>query len=245
MEYTDEKIKRQLDYWAGTCTVGLFNGKSGAALAGFLLAEQTGSSIYHAYAEKMLAEVFQLLEEVDSLDFRSGLAGIGWMMEWVEQEGFFFSHSLDMLYNVDDFMYQVVTMCPVTMTLDGSIGYLLYMCKRLLNRRPLLYPYRRLALQECALYLVRKMEEKLHTLQDRKDGIRFYRAVKDFYRTSIQDTIALSMLQQIEECCPRWKDASVVNETSESEYLLRFLFNHRPKGDDYGCLFDSSGQLKE
>lgn len=238
MENTDQEIKRQLNRWAATPRIGLVDGKSGAALAGFLLAEQTGSSVYKEYAEKMLSEVCRSLEEADSLDFRNGLAGVGWMMEWVEQEGFSIPPALDMLYEADDFIYQVATMSPVTLTLDGSIGYLLYICKRLLNRRPLLYPYRRLALQECALFLVRKMGEKMDTIRDWKEGVRFQRAVMDFYRTSIQDTIALSLLQQIEKRSPAWEDVPRAHPASEMENRLRWLFGRRPEAEDYGCLFN-------
>ena len=238
MENTDQEIKRQLNRWAATPRIGLIDGKSGAALAGFLLAEQTGLSVYKEYAEKRLSEVCQSLAEADSLDFRNGLAGIGWMMEWVEQEGFSIPPALDMLYEADDFIYQVATMSPVTLTLDGSIGYLLYICKRLLNRRPLLYPYRRLALQECALFLVRKMGEKMDTIRDLKEGVRFQRAVKDFYRTSIQDTIALSLLQQIEKSSPGWEDVPGTRPVSKGENWLGWLLKHRTEGENYGCLFD-------
>lgn len=239
MKYPDIQIKQALDLFAASGKIGLVNGKSGVVLAGFLLGRQTGEAVYAEYAEKALAEVYEALGEIDRLDFPTGLAGVGWMMEWVEQAGFRFTHSLDVLYEVDDFIYKVATMAPVALTLDGSIGYLLYICKRLLNRRPLLYPYRRLAFEECALYLLRTMGERMDTLTDSKEGMCFRLAVEEFYQTSIQNNIALSLLQRIEKNASLWRENDSPREDGGLGDVLRFLFLREPAYAGYACLFSN------
>lgn len=239
------QLKKSMDLFAGSGKIGLVNGKSGAALAGYLWARQTGEMAYADDAENILAEVYRALGEAEGLDFPTGLAGIGWMMEWVEQAGFRLAYSLDVWYEIDDFIYKVATMTPATPTLDGSIGYLLYICKRLLNRRPLMYPYRRLALEECALYLLRKLEERMDTLTDGREGACFRLAVEDFYRTGIQNNIALALLQRIEknDFSGRKNELRRKNESEEeageSEDLLEDLFLQDPADARYACLFDN------
>lgn len=239
MEYTDIQIKQLLDLFAASGKIGLVNGKSGVALAGFLLARQTGAAVYLGYAEKVLAQVYEELEKADGLDFPTGLAGIGWMMEWVEQAGFRLTRSLDVLYEIDDFIYKVATMAPLSFTLDGSIGYLLYICKRLLHRRPLLYPYRQLAFEECALYLVRMLGERIDTSTDRKEGMCFRLAVEEFYQTAIQNNIALALLQRIERNYALGRKNEPEGETGELRDLLRFLFLRDPAYARYLCLFNN------
>ena len=68
--------------------LGLLHGKMEISICFFHLARQTGNKTYEDFAGELIDEVYEEITADTPLDFESGLAGIGWGIEYFAQNGF-------------------------------------------------------------------------------------------------------------------------------------------------------------
>ena len=68
--------------------LGLMHGKMGIAIYFFHLAQETKNQIYEDYAGELIDEIYDEISTTTPLDFENGLAGIGWGIEYLVQNGF-------------------------------------------------------------------------------------------------------------------------------------------------------------
>lgn len=68
--------------------LGLMHGKMGIAIYFFHLARETKNQIYENYAGELIDEIYEEITINTPLDFENGLAGIGWGIEYLVQNGF-------------------------------------------------------------------------------------------------------------------------------------------------------------
>src|SRR5690554_1095395 len=68
--------------------LGLMHGKMGISICFFHLARQTGNKIYEDYAGELIDEIYDEISIHTPVDFKNGLAGIGWGIEYLAQNGF-------------------------------------------------------------------------------------------------------------------------------------------------------------
>lgn len=68
--------------------LGLMHGKMGIAIYFFHLARETKNQIYENYAGELIDEIYEEITVNTPLDFENGLAGIGWGIEYLVQNGF-------------------------------------------------------------------------------------------------------------------------------------------------------------
>lgn len=68
--------------------LGLYHGKMGICLFFAHYGRYTGNKQYDDFAGLLLDEVFEDFSREISIDFENGLAGIGWSIEYLVQQGF-------------------------------------------------------------------------------------------------------------------------------------------------------------
>ena len=68
--------------------LGLMHGKTGIALYFFELAKKAQDSTYQDFAERLVDKIYEEISISTPLDFENGLAGIGWGIEYLVQNGF-------------------------------------------------------------------------------------------------------------------------------------------------------------
>lgn len=68
--------------------LGLLNGKMGIALFFFHYAACTGNSVYEDFAGELIDEIINGVHQDYPLDFKNGICGVGWGLEYLSQNGF-------------------------------------------------------------------------------------------------------------------------------------------------------------
>ena len=110
---------------------GLLNGKTGISIFFYHLSRQTGNTIYADYGGNLLDQVFKATHITSPVDFLSGLAGIGWGVEYLLQNGFVEAAENDILEEVDTAVFQLDRKQPqLPRNYDDFYGYgLYYLCR--------------------------------------------------------------------------------------------------------------------
>lgn len=117
---------------------GLFHGKMGPVLFFHIYGRYTGKDFYDDYADLLLEEVFQGLDESMNVSLGNGLAGIGWSIEYLAQNDFIEGDTGEML---EDLNQVIMKNFNPTFTIDSHFqteleGVLFYLnthissCKR-------------------------------------------------------------------------------------------------------------------
>ncbi len=81
--------------------IGLYHGKMGITIFFAHYSRYTKEVAYNDFAEELLDEIYQEISIKTSIDFESGLCGIGWGIEYLLQNGFFEGDSNDILSELD------------------------------------------------------------------------------------------------------------------------------------------------
>lgn len=111
---------------------GLMHGKMGGVLFFFLYARHTGYSIYEDYAEILMEDIYHTMHQDVSLDFETGLCGIGWCIEYMIHHKLIDGDTDEILLEVDR---KIMSLDPLRMTdlsmKTGLGGVLLYVNARI------------------------------------------------------------------------------------------------------------------
>lgn len=117
---------------------GLLHGKMGPVLFFHLYGRYTGKHFYSDYADLLLEEVLQGLDESMNISLENGLAGIGWGIEFLAQNDFIEGDTGEMLQDLNwvimknfNPVYAIGSHSPTE--LEGVLFYLnthLSSCKR-------------------------------------------------------------------------------------------------------------------
>jgi lantibiotic modifying enzyme len=112
--------------------LGLMHGKMGIAIYFFHLARQTGNAIYEDYAGELIDEIYEEITLETPLDFENGLAGIGWGIEYLAQNGFIEADTDEVLEDFDHKLFQkLIYDTPNAIgLLNGLAGIGAYFLKR-------------------------------------------------------------------------------------------------------------------
>jgi len=113
---------------------GLLHGKTGIAICFYHLAGQTGNTIYEDYAGELIDEIYEDITMDTPLDFASGLAGIGWGIEYLVQNHFLEADTDDVLEEIDKRLMPLIYSFPSPIGLEnGLVGLGAYLLKRVQN----------------------------------------------------------------------------------------------------------------
>ncbi len=114
---------------------GLLHGDSGIVLFLYHLSRATKNTETEEMADNLLDKIFAGISTTAPADFENGLAGIGWGIEYLVQNGFAEGNTDDILEEVDTRVYKSI--CddnqPTLELTNGLIGYLVYLNARLKN----------------------------------------------------------------------------------------------------------------
>jgi hypothetical protein len=142
-------------------STGFLYGDAGMAVAYHLLAaggdESTGED-----GTRMLDRISENIAAVGELDFANGLAGIGWSIEWLVQNGLLKDVNTDeILAEIDDILYKNVTTSKQYMPglFNGAMGKAAYFIKRARSKNPGTHRYTQLSHQECLVMLTDDIDE--------------------------------------------------------------------------------------
>lgn len=84
-----------------TTNTGLLNGKTGITLFFYHYARYTNNKIYEKFAGELLDEIYREIHDHYSADFKNGLCGIGWGMEYLIQGNFVEADADEVLEELD------------------------------------------------------------------------------------------------------------------------------------------------
>jgi hypothetical protein len=81
--------------------IGLFNGKMGIAITFYLLGRDENNRVYTNFGNDLIDEISKTLSKDISIDFGSGLSGIGWGIEYLIQNHYVEGNSLKVCRQID------------------------------------------------------------------------------------------------------------------------------------------------
>ena len=124
---------------------GLMHGKMGISICFFHLARQTGNKIYEDYAGELIDEIYDEITVHTPVDFENGLAGIGWGIEYLAQNGFIEADTDEVLDDFDQHIFkELLYNAPQNIgLLNGLTGTGTYFLSRIKSSR---YPNKNPAL---------------------------------------------------------------------------------------------------
>ncbi len=115
--------------------LGLMHGKMGISVFFFHLAKQTKNQIYEDYAGELIDEIYEEITANTPVDFENGLAGIGWGIEYLVQNGFIEADTDEVLEEFDNRIFkELIYNTPKDIgLLNGLLGIGAYFLKRIQN----------------------------------------------------------------------------------------------------------------
>ena len=114
--------------------LGLMHGKMGIAIFFFHLSRDTQNKVYENYAGDLIDEIYEEITTSTPLDFENGLAGIGWGIEYLVQNGFIEADTEKVLEDFDKLLQPSQDQFQGIGLLKGLIGLGAYYLKRI--RKP-------------------------------------------------------------------------------------------------------------
>ncbi len=156
----------------------MFKGDAGKAVLLYLFLAQNKRNYNEGATSTLLDRISDNIAKVDLLDFNGGLAGIGWFVEWVSQNGFVEIDSNEILEDIDDTLYKsVVYASDLEISLaKGTLGKLLFFWYRYISKNKYANRLKNIFHEECLVLLTDDLYEKIF-------GIRGI-AIKDVLQTS-------------------------------------------------------------
>jgi Fe-S cluster biosynthesis and repair protein YggX len=134
---TDQRISNTLLLNASFIdNLGIMHGKMGISICFFHLARQTGNQIYEDYAGELIDEIYEEITANTPIDFENGLAGIGYGIEYLVQNGFIEADTDEVLEEFDNRIFkELIYNTPQDIgLLNGLVGIGAYFLKRIKNK---------------------------------------------------------------------------------------------------------------
>jgi len=111
---------------------GLLNGKMGIAIFFYHYSRYCGNKIYEDYAGELIDEIYEEINADTSMDFTTGITGIGWGIEYLIGNKFVDADSDEALAEIDNAVYLSMLNSPLLLDNGKDLfGYGLYCISRL------------------------------------------------------------------------------------------------------------------
>lgn len=133
---TDQRISNTLLLNASFIgNIGVLHGKMGISICFYHLARQTGNQIYEDYAGELIDEIYEEITANTPVGFENGLAGIGYGIEYLVQNGFIEADTDEVLEEFDNRIFkELIYNTPSDIgLLNGLAGLGAYFLKRIQN----------------------------------------------------------------------------------------------------------------
>lgn len=110
MEFTREQriINALMNRAYSIDDIGLLHGKMGIVLYFFHLGRAKDNNVFTVFAEELLDNVIEPFHESLPIDFKKGITGIAWAVEYLIRNGFIDADADDMLREVDERVFEVL-----------------------------------------------------------------------------------------------------------------------------------------
>lgn len=86
--------------------LGLMNGKIGIAIFFYHLSRHTNQKIYDDFAGELIDEIYAEIHDHYPSDFKNGLCGIAWGVEYLIQNHFVEADANEVLYDLDKMIFE-------------------------------------------------------------------------------------------------------------------------------------------
>src|SRR5690606_37887538 len=132
---------------------GLYNGLMGDILFAFLYSRLYNDPKFHELGEQGLETLQENIQNIKSLNRSQGLAGIGWAIEWLQQNNFLDVDTNEVLKDIESLIYRVTSFSSdenISFE-DGIIDKIVYFLQRDNNQN--LSRYNHYIYMECLTYL--------------------------------------------------------------------------------------------
>ncbi len=148
---------------------GLSSGKAGEIMILLLLYQYLKRDDYLEKANLLLEDIAIHISQVKDPGFMLGLSGIGWLIEWIAQNGFMEINTDKVLEEVDDRLYKTVlfTTSKDISVYNGIVGKALYFLNRHQSKNYGTHRYKTICHEECLVLLTDALQQKLLE----KDGL--------------------------------------------------------------------------
>jgi len=169
MKNIDELIKKISIFENGNNDdFGLYHGQTGLAVLFFVLYGITGDKFYYSKAHTIVDHIADHISSVQCLDFRNGLAGIGWGIEWFVQNQFVEADTEEVLEDFDDELYKAVvyTKSNCLSLENGTLGNAMYFYKRLLSKNPTVNKFKQICNKECLIFLIDDIKDSFFAFKE-------------------------------------------------------------------------------
>jgi hypothetical protein len=147
---------------------GLMHGKMGISICFFHLARQTGNQIYEDYAGELIDEIYEEITANTPVDFENGLAGIGWGIEYLVQNGFIEADTDEVLEEFDNRIFkELIYNTPHDIgLLNGLTGLGAYFLKRIQNPASNDEKIPDLTNKQTLIHLIDELERKTQNIPE-------------------------------------------------------------------------------
>lgn len=116
--------------------LGLTRGKAGISIFLYCLSKNLSDDKYAEYADSLLEDIYKNATSIK--DYTADIIGIGWCFEYLIQNDFCEGDASEILEQVDNRVYMIMSEDDRRIPLDlnqGLIGYLHYLIMRLKNKK--------------------------------------------------------------------------------------------------------------
>jgi len=150
--------------------LGLMHGKMGISIFFFHLARQTKNKIYEDYAGELIDEIYEEITANTPVDFENGLAGIGWGIEYLVQNGFIEADTDEVLEEFDNRIFkELIYITPKEIgLLNGIVGIGSYLLKRIQNPLSNDEKISTLTNKQTLIHLIDELDRRLTTIEIEK-----------------------------------------------------------------------------
>lgn len=147
--------------------MGLMHGKMGIAIYFFHLSRETQNPVYENYAGELIDEIYEEISITTPFDFENGLAGIGWGIEYLVQNGFIEAETNEVLEDFDNKLFlKLIYHTPNDIgLLNGLVGFVAYFLKRIQNVSLNCKNIKTLTNKQLLIHLIDELDRKLTNVE--------------------------------------------------------------------------------
>lgn len=143
--------------------IGLLNGKMGIAIFFFHYSRYTGNVIYERYAGELIDEVYEEINLTTPVYFSNGLAGIGWGIAYLVNNGYLECNTDEVLVDIDNAIFNATMESTIPIQDQKELyGFGLFYLSRLKGREHDNYKLNTLKKKQFLLYLMDECERILN-----------------------------------------------------------------------------------